>query len=234
MVLISGCISITPTTTTTTTTTTLVGVSSGVSGFVEAGCAVQRPYADSDYYLLNCSKLGLEEKYSCHSITEASAYLSGLSPSVPLVECQFIKKDWDSDEGIMHKGCMLPAFNRYLVLVDGKTTALSTTQEFAQFFAPVETREEALAFATALTNSYPLYNTTLPEGYRVFVSEIKPTNVEETDEGFVVHLFDYQFCGCGPHTTYAVDYLVSGEGNVTEISGERIYEDPALDGLCVD
>jgi hypothetical protein len=214
------------------TSTTLAATSSNASGFLEAGCVMQKPYSSSDYYVLNCSKIGLEEEYSCITITEPSAYLSGLSPSVPLVECQFIKEDWDSDEGIIHKGCMLPMFNKYLILADGKTKALSTAREFAQFFAPVETKEEALAFTTALTSSYPLYNTTLPEGYRLFVSEIKPTSVEETDEGFVVHLFDYQFCGCGPHPYYAVDYFVSKEGIVTEISGERIYEDPSLE--CVD
>ena len=216
------------------TSTTLAVTSSNSSGFLEAGCVMQKPYYSDDYYVLNCSKLGLEEKYSCISITEASSYLSGLRPSVPLVECQFIKEDCDSDEGIIHKGCMLPAFNKYLVLVDGKTKALSNAGEFVQFFAPVETKEEALAFAIALTSSYPLYNTTIPTGYRVFVSEIKPTSIEETNEGYVVHLFNYQFCGCGPHPYYAVDYFVSKEGNVTEISSKKIYEDPSLDGLCVD
>jgi hypothetical protein len=79
-----------------------------------------------------------------------------------------------------------------------------------------------------------MYDIKIPPHYVVFVSKIEATYVKQTSEGFRVHLFDYQLCGCGPHPYYAVDYLVTETGEIKEISREEIYKDPMKDGLCVD
>lgn len=198
-----------------------------ISGFVDAGCAKEGDY-------LNCSSINLEGRYSCAEITSPSEYLSGLSPKVPMVECTFWKENWSSDEGIIHTGCLAPSFNKYIALTDDGFKLIRNKEEFKQFFAPVETPEEALGFAVALTYSYPMYDITVPKNFKVFVSKIKATYVEETIEGFKVHLFDYDFCGCGPHSHYVVDYLVTKAGEVKEISRQKIFENPEEEGLCVD
>jgi hypothetical protein len=58
--------------------------------------------------------------------------------------------------------------------------------------------------------------------------------VETTGDGYIVHVFDYQFFGCGPHYYYAVDLNVTPDGRVGEISRTPIFRDPRLDGLCQD
>lgn len=202
-------------------------LTSDTSAFVDAGCAKEGDY-------LNCSSINLKGRYSCDEIISPSDSLGGLSPKVPMVECTFWKENWSSDEGIIHTGCLAPSFNKYIALTNDGFKLIRNKEEFRQFFAPVETPEEALGFAYALTNSYPMYDITVPKNYKVFVSKIKATYAEETFDGFKVHLFDYDFCGCGPHSHYAVDYLVTKAGEVKEISRQKIFENPEEEGLCVD
>lgn len=200
-----------------------------ISPFIKAGCVKEKNY-------LSCPSINLEEKYSCNRIALPSKYLGGLLPKVPIVECTFWKKNWTTDEGIILKGCVAPILNlnKYIVLINGEFKLINNKEEFKQFFAPVETPEEALSFVVALTNSYPMYDIKIPPRYVVFKSKIEATYVKEISEGFKVHLFDYQLCGCGPHLYYAVDYLVTNTGEIQEISRQKIYKDPMEDGLCVD
>ena len=198
-----------------------------ISPFIDAGCVIEDDRLD-------CSSIGLEEKYSCEGILSPSEYLGGLTPKVPIVECLFEKRDWGKDEGIVRRGCRRPWYNKYIVLVDGKFKLISNKEEFKQFFAPVETPEEALSFVVALTNSFPMYEIKIPRRYVVFVTTIEPTYVKEVPEGFQVHLFSHTLCGCGPHPYYAIDYLVTKAGENEVISRQKIYKDPLEDDLCVD
>ena len=198
------------------------------SAFIEAGCI------DPGNGRLNCSSIGLEEKFSCEEV-RVPDNLGGLSPKVPIVECNvLIKNQTDDNAGIVREGCLWPLFRKYVIIEDGEYKIIGTKEEFIQFFAPVESPEEALAFAVALTNSYAVYNLTIPSNYNVFVSKIRTTYVEETDIGFKVHLFFSQSCGCGNHPYYSIDYLVNNSGEIKETSSEKIYENPEFAGLCVD
>ncbi|MBD1938852.1 hypothetical protein H6F73_16280 [Microcoleus sp. FACHB-68] len=200
-----------------------------ISGFIQAGCVQEGEN-------LNCSKIKLEEKFSCERIIPPSGALIGLSPALPIAECTFINRNTSTtSEGISRKGCRLPLYNKYIVLTaDNEFKEIATKEAFQKFFAPVEKPEEALSFAVALTKSYPRSKITVPKEFRVFVPKIKDTSVKKIASGYQVNLFDYQVCGCGPHPHYAVDYTVTKTGEVTEISREKIYEDPKQDGLCVD
>ncbi|MBD2039676.1 hypothetical protein [Microcoleus sp. FACHB-672] len=200
-----------------------------VSAFIKAGCVQE---GES----LNCSKINLEEKFSCEKIIPPSDALSRLSPALPIAECTFINRNASTTtEGISRKGCRLPLYNKYIVLTaDSQFKEIGTKEAFQKLFAPVEKPEEALSFAVALTQSYPRYKITVPKEFRVFVPKIKDTFVKKIANGYQVHLFDYQVCGCGPHPHYTVDYTVTKTGEVTETSREKIYEDPKQDGLCVD
>ena len=101
-----------------------------------------------------------------------------------------------------------------------------------EIYRHVETKEEALSFAVALTSSFPKYDASAPEGYFPVASPIEPTYMEETDEGFEVRLFDYEVCGCGSHPYYAIDYSVTKDGNVTELSRQKVYDSNSI--ICMD
>jgi hypothetical protein len=168
-------------------------------------------------------------------ISNASSALDNLSPRLPVVECFILSVDYNSEAGIVREGCMMPVFRRYIALQGEEFKLISSKEEFLSVFAPVETKEEALAFAVALTSSLPRYDTTAPDGYfpvTSSTSSIRPTYVEETEEGFKVHLFDSEICGCGSHPYYAVEYLVTREGNVTELLREKVYDSNY--SICVD
>lgn len=48
----------------------------------------------------------------------------------------------------------------------------------------------------------------------------------------MVHLFESELCGCGSHPYYAIDYLVTRDGNVTELSKEEVFNSTMQ--ICVD
>jgi len=199
------------------------------SVFIEAGCIEQKNG------WLDCSSTGLDKRFSCEEMWVPKG-LGGLSPKVQIVECNVLAKNGtdDTTAGIVRLGCMWPLFRKYIIIEDGEYKLIGTKDEFIKFFAPVESPEEALAFAVALKDSYPDYNMTIPERYVVLASEIRTTYVEESGGNFKVHLFDMQSCGCGNHPYYSVDYTVTRAGDVSETSIENIYQNPNLIGLCVD
>ncbi len=86
----------------------------------------------------------------------------------------------------------------------------------------------------AVTGYSAYYGQKWVPGYRYLSGKIEDSFVRETGTGFVVHVFDYQFCGCGPHETVSIDVQVSREGHVTRGDYVPMYADPAEDGLCVD
>lgn len=197
-----------------------------ISSFLKAGCVQEGEQ-------LNCSKIQLNEKFGCQEILIPPKALGGIYPKVSIGECRFVNRG-DAAQGISRKGCRLPLYNQYIVYANGEFKALKNADEFRKFFGPVDTSEEALSFAVALTNSYAAYNVKPPKGYRVYVDKIKDTEVKKIKDGYQVRLFDYQRCGCGPHPYFAVEYEVTKSGEVKEISRQKLYENPQQDGLCVD
>jgi hypothetical protein len=207
------------------------------SEFLNSGCAI-------DGYRLNCSGPGLEERFGCFEIANASEALEGLDPQLPIVECYSRvidggdrSRDGGSDggsdqNGMVRVGCMLPAYRDYIIAIDGDFRPIKSKEEFAALFAPVQSPEEAMAFAIALTDSFPLYDRVAPEGYFPVSPAATPSSAEEKDGSFVVHLFDRPICGCSTHPYYAVDYLITKEGNVTELSRRMVYD--SNNQICFD
>jgi hypothetical protein len=196
----------------------------------ESPCCVEIPAH------LDCSQLGLERKYGCSQILEVPNYLGGLDPKLPIVECVFYGK-WgkETNDGIRYKGAgMIPVYNKYIVFPDEGLKVLNNPSEFKKFFVPIETPEEALSYAAALTGSYPLYRIEIPKAYKREASSITSTYVEELTDGFKVHLFDYKLGGCGPHYHYSVDYFVGKDGNLKELTRQNVWRNPKDDRLCVD
>jgi len=146
-----------------------------------------------------------DQRFGCMQISNASNALDNLSPKLPVVECLFLSEDYHYEVGIVREGCMMPAYRRYIAKQGEEFKLISSKEEFLSVFAPVETKEEALAFAVALTGSLPRYDTSVPEGYFPVTSSIEPTYAEESEGGYKVHLFDSEFCGCGSHPYYAIE-----------------------------
>ncbi len=102
-------------------------------------------------------------------------------------------------------------------------------------FAPIESSDEALSYALVTTDLVARYETEDDPIFRYadyFVDRVEDTHVEETIDGFVVHLFTMPtpLCGCGVHTVYAVDILVTKDGRVEQLNATEAYASEA----CID
>jgi hypothetical protein len=195
------------------------------NAFIDAGCLAED-------FSLNCDNLGLDQRFSCMQIINASSALENLSPQLPIVECLHLSEEYNSQKGIVREGCMMPLFRKYIIMQDDEFKLIESIEDFRSIFAPVETKDEALAFAVALTSSLPRYDTSVPEGYYQVSSSIRPTYAKETEGGYLVHLFESELCGCGSHPYYAIDYLVTRDGKVTELSREEVFNSTMQ--ICVD
>ncbi len=188
---------------------------------------------------------GLKTQFKLGSVQEPAESLGGLQPAPVLAEATIgICED---GMGILPLGGLSRGCRVLLLEKAGQTTLLDTPAKFKQAFAPVDSTEEALSFATTLTGAFPLYEfdkrapgrsaqgsiNLMPE-FRYFSSSFVPTTVKKEGNDYLVQLFKYQQFGCGPHPYYAVTYRVTPAGEVSEMSNTKLVEDPNFDGLCVD
>lgn len=186
-------------------------------------------------YALISVSISQSEQPGCFEIENVSRELNALTPTIPIVECLYMSQDDSAQEdgfGIVREGCMMPIYRRFIVGQGAESRIISSAEQFRLTFAPVQNKEEALAFAVALTNSFAIYDTTVPEGYFATASQVTPTYAEDAKGGYAVHLFEIQSCGCGSHPYYAVDYLVTVGGNVTETHREEVFNSNY--SICVD
>lgn len=173
----------------------------------------------------------------CEQIRPPGEVLGGLQPAYPMRACLVLRQAGEplaEGEFIYREGCLMAEYVRYVILEDGQFRVLQSLEDLQQVYAPIESEEEALSYALAASGLGVRYGITAQRNLRYFVDVLEDTYVETLPQGYRVHLFDYKLCGCGPHPTYAVDVLVSSDGQVQELSREKIYEDPAEDKLCVD
>ena len=202
--------------------------------FENAGCPPENRIcrADSDLY-----KLG------CNSIRPVSELMGGLKPAFPIAVCQYDpnsrpeladKSTPPRSEYFYSTGGLLQQYVRYVVFKDNRLQLAKNPDEFRAVFGSVDSENEALAFALAMSRLYAQYGTTLDQKYTYETSAMEDTFVKATSDGYLVHLYDYQVFGCGPHYYYAVDVSVKRDGQTQEASRIKIYRDSKLDRLCVD
>jgi len=208
------------------------------SQFTNAGCPL-----DEYGYNRICEKNSALYALGCDRIDEVPDLMGGLMPAYPMAVCNYMPYyrtdvanpfDVPQSEYFFNVGGPMPDLIRYVIFKDGNFQLIKNPDEFRAFFAPVDSPEEALSFALALTNVYAQYDLKFDMKYRYEVKALEDTFVETTGDGFIIHAFDYQFFGCGPHYYYAVEIMVTPDGKVQENSRNRIYRDPALDDLCQD
>jgi len=206
--------------------------------FENAGCPL-----DEYGYTRICSKDSVLYTLGCDRIREAPDLMGGLTPAYPMAVCNYMPYyrpdisdpyDVPQSEYFFNIGGPMPELVRYVIFKDGSFKLIRNPDEFRSVFAPVDSPDEALSFALALADVYAQYDLKFGLKYRYEVKTLEDTYVETTGDGYIVHAFDYQFFGCGPHYYYAVNLNVTPDGQVGEISRTPIFRDPKLDGLCQD
>ncbi len=111
---------------------------------------------------------------------------------------------------------------------------LDSKQKFADVFAPVESKGEALSYAVAVTGYRPMFNLESIEGLEIVSRKLEETHVRKIKDGYIVHLFDYFLCHCGPFVIKSVDVKVREDGTISISDEVDAYHDPRLDHVCFD
>lgn len=140
----------------------------------------------------------------------------------------------ERDSVLYWNGCMFPAGINLIVQDSLGFHLIWNKQDLKKYFSPIETKEEALSYVYASSGLSPSYDFEIKSRYRQFVDTIRTTYSTQSNNGFDINLFDYELCGCGPHTHFMIKYKVSFEGDIQELERIDLYEDPKEDGLCID
>lgn len=171
------------------------------------------------------------DTFKLHSVERADILLGSLTPKRPLAYGVYYST---SEEVLFRQGCLSP-YGYGIVLKDTLGFHLIKNKaELKKYFAPIETKEEAICFAYAATGLKPRYQFDIKPEYRTFTKTFKSTNAIESEEEFEVNLFDYIMCGCGPHSHLMITFTVKKNGDIQLKETQKLYEDPKEDGLCVD
>ncbi|MBN1437772.1 MAG: hypothetical protein JW929_00045 [Anaerolineales bacterium] len=214
-------------------------LSSDFSAFADAGCP------PDENGLMLCFPGSPLAAFDCDRIERPDGLFGGLDPALPIAYCLFDSyrhsgEDFErvmqvEEEGFLYQtGGISQTYVRFVVFRDGEFQLLATREDFAAAFAPVDSANEALAYALAHGPYSAQYGLRFDRGLRYLAATVEDTYVAETDGGYRVHLFHYQFFGCGPHTTSSVDLRVATDGTVEEVKTEAVFQDPKEDSLCVD
>lgn len=164
-----------------------------------------------------------------------SDMLGGLDPTFPMADALTLDFQHSPDIPAVYTGtCAATIYHNYVIYIDSEVRILDSKQELVDVFAPIESRNEALSFAIAATGYSPMYDLESIENIEIFVNRLEETNVKRVSGGYIVHLFDYSLCHCGPHFINEIDVLVSGNGETTVSEPVKSYRDTRFDNVCFD
>ncbi|MBF0528229.1 MAG: hypothetical protein HQK55_02945 [Deltaproteobacteria bacterium] len=212
--------------------------------FVETGC-------DQTGY---CKQSSLLATLGCDDIIKPSNELNGLKPSSPMAIClveemkmelrkrearkkqsQGLPGEKFAQVSLYRTGCLMASWAGIIIYQDNQFKIIKDKEELRKTFAPLQSPEAALGYAVAATNMIARYGITPTQLQNLDnwqVKEIEDTHVEKVTDGYVVHLFDRDVCGCGPKKQYAVAVQVSESGTIKELSRTVIQETKTE--ICVD
>ncbi len=122
----------------------------------------------------------------------------------------------------------------FLIYKKGEVQALDSKTDMAAEFAPIESPEEALSYAVAVTGYQPVYNLESVEEIRLLANRVEETYVITRWNRYVVHFDDFFLCHCGPSMIQAVDVTVFKNGEIALAEPVDAYSDPRMDVLCID
>ena len=192
----------------------------------DAGCKLTR-YAPWSYSG-NCLPYSSLREMGCERI-EANYLLGGLSYPVATCTNSNLEPLGPHSEKV---GCLLSERTEALIALVNGTYQFVGPEDIKTLSVPIESPNEALSYVLASKDYYAMYDIEIESYYEYFVDQIDDTFVEETEKGYLVHLFVgvEPVCSCGDHYTDAVDILVTREGKIKIVDSHHFYK---FDG-CVD
>ena len=190
----------------------------------DAGCAIDWGRYGGAWVCPNNAAI---KALGCDTLAPDNLF-AGFTPYYLIMRCHTFQSPPPDRE---HFRCTDYTYGSYLLFKDGQYRLIAAQSELQALFAPVDSADEALAYAlvaTDLTAKFTLDNV----GGEYYAETIKGTHVDETPEGYMVHLFadPPQRCGCATFVTSAVDVLVTREGRVEVIDSQPAYGFSA----CID
>lgn len=213
-----------------------------LDGFSDAGCVFD------EYGRGTCRNDGPLADVGCVRIEAATDLLGALSPSYPIVRCmdagaRGLGAEFVATGGYSYTaagdffyivGCEVNSGVQYVIVRDDEFVLIETEDEFRQLFAPIESADEALSYALAVTGLEAYYGLELDLSAVYFVDNIEDTHVETVADGYLVQLDQRTICGCGRKPITAVEFHITPQGHITQLNREAVYEWPALNCLCID
>lgn len=170
----------------------------------------------------NCTEL---IRLGCDEIRPPHFYTGGLEPPFPVGECIHQGDNPPNKAYFRQPNGLDSRYRSFVVFLEDETRLMIKQSEFREVFAPVESAEEALSYAMAMTSLSAEYSFDPNGKVKYLVDKIEETHVEETPQGYVVFLFDSDHrMGCDTHEFFAVNVLVTPAGEVIEQSRRVIYE----------
>lgn len=195
-----------------------------IPGATSSDCDPNNPYAS----------LG------CDEIQEPSFLLGALNPSFPIALCFVVPSERPDhqepqpDSYFFRQGGLRGEYARYLIHRNNQFQVLENANEFKTMFAPIESPDEAIGYAIAVTGLDAVYGLKYEPEYIYSTNTIEDTFALPDGDGYLVRLYHFREFGCGPHEMVAFDLHVSHDGTIQEVGRQAIYRDPKMDGLCVD
>ena len=159
----------------------------------------------------------------CDAIEGPRFYVGGLQPPYAVMECIHETGELPNEDYFKQPAGLDTRYRSFAVYQDGNFRLIIKKSEFREIFAPVESTEEAISYAMAMTSLQARFDLN-PDEMEYLVEVIEETHTEETPDGYLVYLFDWsRQMGCDIHPFYAVTVLVTREGEVREVERQVIY-----------
>lgn len=164
----------------------------------------------------------------CDAIETPGFFLGGLQPPLAVMECVHEVSEPPDREHFKQPPGLDTRYRSYVVIQDGTYRLIINRSEFKQIFAPVESSDEALSYAMAMTSLGARFDIDPAAKVEYLADRIEETHVEETPDGYLVTLFDWSHkMGCDTHPFYSVKVLVTPQGDVREVERQEIYTSQA-------
>ena len=160
----------------------------------------------------------------CDDIVSPRFYLGGFQPPYAVMECIHENGIPSKGEYFKQPTGLDPRYRSYVIFQEGGFKLIIKKSEFKDIFSPIESEEEAISYAMAMTSLQARFDLNPDDEIEYLVDVIEETHAEETPEGYLVYLFDWSHeMGCDIHPFFAVKVLVTREGGVQEVERQEIY-----------
>jgi len=181
-------------------------------------------------------KCRIDSNYEGRSMFyEPGIEYGGFSPRYPMVLLKGVGIPYIfvSKGSLKHGEGIIPVWYEIMIKKEDKYLIISSESELKKIYAPVESPEEAISFVCALTHSKPLYKFDLSIRNKYYKKVLNKTFVSKLGNDYVVRLYHFETFGCYPHSMFLITYSVKKNGDIKELSREKIYED-MFKTECVD